>query len=209
MLNLLAACQKYEMASVQSFIRAEVSGEAFPVPKETEAFGAYAIASAKKLIPEMESAALLTLKHPMTFESLGEGLRLFEGCALGDLVDFRRRCRDKFITCLDPTLVRSGTWVGCPDVMSLRDLQQERVLPRWLNKFLTQNQSDLELQKFTCSLDRFQPPRIYREYTTALEKHATCNSCLRMHLKIGIPFALEIHGRFEQARATVTHTSYL
>ena len=197
------------MASVQSFIRAEVSGEAFPVPKETEAFGAYAIASSKKLIPEMENAALLTLKHPMTFESLGEGLRLFEGRALRDLVDFRRRCRDKFITCLDPTLVPSGTWVGCPEVMSLRDLQQERVLPKWLNKFLTRNQIDLKRQKVTCSVDRFQAPSIYREYTTALEKHATCNSCLRMHLKIGPSFVWEIYGRFQQARANVTHSSYL
>lgn len=207
MLNLLAACQKYEMASVQSFIRAEVSSDAFPVPKETEAFGAYAIASAKKLIPEMENAARLTLEHPMTFESLGEGLRMFEGRALQDLFDFRRRCRDKFITCLDPTLVLSGTWVGCPEVMSLRDPQQERVLPIWLNKFLTQSQSDLELQKVTCSLDIF--PKIYLDYRIALAKHAKCISCLRMYLKIGSLFIVEIHGRFQQARTEVTHSSYL
>jgi hypothetical protein len=206
-LNLLAACQKYEMASVQSFIRAEVSSDAFPVPKKTEAFGAYAIASAKKLIPEMENAARLTLEHPMTFESLGEGLRMFEGRALRDLFDFRRRCRDKFITCLDPTLVLSGTWVGCLEVMSLRDPRQERVLPIWLNKFLTQSQSDLELQKVTCSLNIF--PKIHVDYHIALAKHATCISCLRMHLKFGLSFIVEIHSRFQQARTKVTHSSYL
>jgi hypothetical protein len=91
-LYLLAACQKYEMASVQSSIRILVKCGEFPVPKGTEAFAAYAIASAKMLIPEMENAARLTLDFPMTFENLGEGLRLFEGSALHDLASFRKSC---------------------------------------------------------------------------------------------------------------------
>ena len=111
------------MVSVQSFIRAEVSRGASPAPKGAEAFPAYAIASAKGLIPEMENAARLTLDHPMTFEILGEGLRLFEGWALRDLVNFRKRCRDNLITCLDSFLEvqppgPSSIWVGCPEVMS-------------------------------------------------------------------------------------------
>ncbi len=57
MLHLLAACQKYEMASIQSFIRAEVNRGEFPALKGDEAVAAYAIASAKDLLPEMESAA--------------------------------------------------------------------------------------------------------------------------------------------------------
>ena len=78
------------MISVQSFIRAEVRHEASLAPKGAEAFSAYAIAAAEGLIPEMEDAALLTLIYPMTFETLGEGLRLFQGWALRDLVDFRK-----------------------------------------------------------------------------------------------------------------------
>ena len=78
---MLAACQKYEMAFVQSYIRAEVSHGVFPTPKGTEVFAEYAIASAKGLALEMESTAQQTLDHPMTFEVLGEGLRLFEGWA--------------------------------------------------------------------------------------------------------------------------------
>ena len=92
-LYLLAACQKYEMALAQSSIRTEISRGLSPVPKGDETFRAYAIASAKDLIPEMENAARLTLDHPMTFELLGEGLRLFEGRALRRLVNFRRHCR--------------------------------------------------------------------------------------------------------------------
>jgi hypothetical protein len=94
-LNLLGACQKYDMASVQSYIRLQVKWEEFPAPKGTEAFAAYAIARAKGLIPEMEHAARLTLNYPMTFEKLGEGLRLFEGSALRDLASFRKRELEK------------------------------------------------------------------------------------------------------------------
>jgi hypothetical protein len=120
-LYLLAACQKYEMAPVQSFIRVGVGRGEFPAPEGVEAFTAYAIASAKVLIPEMENAARLTLDHPMTFEILGEGLRLFERWALRDLVNFRKRCRDNLVTCLDSFLDAqppgpSSIWVGCGSI---------------------------------------------------------------------------------------------
>jgi len=89
-LYLLAACQKYEMASVMSSIRAKVKLGEYPAPKGAEAFLAYAIASGKGLIPEMENAARQTLGHPLSFEIIGEGLRLLEGWALRDLVSFRK-----------------------------------------------------------------------------------------------------------------------
>ncbi|KAF8491478.1 hypothetical protein F5888DRAFT_1052804 [Russula emetica] len=100
-LYLLAACQKYEMASVQLTIRGKVNCGEFPGPKGTDAFAAYAIASSKELIPEMEKAARQTLDHSMTFEALGKGLRLFEGWALRDLANFRRRCSDNLSVCFD------------------------------------------------------------------------------------------------------------
>jgi hypothetical protein len=116
-LYLLAACQKYEMASVQSYIRAEVSHGVFPTPKSAEVFSAYAIASGKGLIPEMENAARQTLDHPMTFEVLGEGLRLFEGWALRDLVNFRKRYRDDLMSCFESFLKIKGSqfdiWASC------------------------------------------------------------------------------------------------
>ena len=198
------------MFSVQSFIRVKVSRKAFPAPKGAEAFTAYAIASAKKLIPEMGNAARQTLDHPMTFESLGEGLRLFEGWALGDLFDFRRRCRDMFVTCLHSfyrSLVSSSAWVGCPEVMPLRDPREKRVLPRWLNQLLSRNENDLKLQKITCPLDIYL--RIEREYGMAIEKHASCNFCLRMHLKSFLSFCLDLRESFAEVRDKVTHLFYL
>ncbi len=88
---LLAACQKYDMESIQSNIRAEIKLGRFPAPVEAEAFRACAIAGSLGLVPEMKNAARLTLGYPVTFESLGEGLRLFKGRTLCDLVRYRKR----------------------------------------------------------------------------------------------------------------------
>ena len=86
---LLAACQKYEMESVQSSIRFAIKHGKFPAPVKAEGFSAYAIASGMGLVPEAEDAARLALGQPMTFESLGEGLRSFKGRAVCDLIRYR------------------------------------------------------------------------------------------------------------------------
>ncbi|KAH9022501.1 hypothetical protein EDB84DRAFT_1402553 [Lactarius hengduanensis] len=88
---LLAACQKYDMESVQSIIRAGIKLGTFPAPVEAEAFRACAIASSLGLALELENAARLTSGLPMTFESLGEQLRSFKGRALCDLLRYRKR----------------------------------------------------------------------------------------------------------------------
>ncbi|KAH9009131.1 hypothetical protein EDB85DRAFT_2163220 [Lactarius pseudohatsudake] len=87
---LLAACQKYDMESVQSNIRDWIKLGRFPGPVEAEAFRACAIAGSMGLDPELEDAARLTLRYPMTFESLGEQLRSFNGRALYDLIRYRK-----------------------------------------------------------------------------------------------------------------------
>ena len=86
---LLAACQKYDMVSIEQEIRDKVKLGKFPTPVKAQAFSAYAIASSMGLSTEMEHAARLTLGQPMTFESLGEGLRSFKGQALCELVRYR------------------------------------------------------------------------------------------------------------------------
>ena len=86
---LLSACQKYDMISIQSYIRDEVKLGRFPAPVRAQAFGAYAIASSMDLVPEMEHAARLTIGQPLTFKSLGECLRSFKGPALFELIRYR------------------------------------------------------------------------------------------------------------------------
>ncbi len=205
-LHLLAACQKYEMDSIQSLIRTKVKSEEFPAPKGTEAFVAYAIASGKGLIPEMEKAARLTLDHPMTFETLGEGLRLFEGWALRDLANFRGRCFDNVVEFFDSYLDvgpsgPSSIWVGCPEVMPTSETcQQSRALPTWLNEFLSRSQGDLELHKFT------QPilTDIWLKYFKAQRTHVDCNFCMRVQAMYALGYISRLNKHLQQVVDKVT-----
>jgi hypothetical protein len=202
------------MTSVQSSIRAGINRGEYPAPRGAEVFTAYAIASAKDLIPEMENAAHQTLNHRMSFVVIGEGLRFFQGGALRDLVSFRRRCRDNIVTCLDLFLEvqprgPSRIWVGCPEVMitraSLDKNQQNRVLPKWLNRLLTGIQSDLKL-RFIRPLNVFS--RIRGEYFTALLNHDTCDFCATVHDKKGSAFLEDLEGRLAKALNKVPHPFY-
>ena len=78
------------MESVQFSIRAMVKSGTFPAPAAADSFSTYAIASSMGLVPEMEDAARLISDQPITFESLGEGLRSFKGRVLYDLIRNRR-----------------------------------------------------------------------------------------------------------------------
>ena len=50
---LVAACQKYETVSIQSYIRAELNRRTFHTLIEAKAFSVYAIAGGMQLIQEM------------------------------------------------------------------------------------------------------------------------------------------------------------
>jgi len=202
-LDLLAACQKYDMAQVQSFIRTEVNRGIFPAPVGTEVFRAYAIAGGKGLIPEMEKAACLTLDHPMTFETLGEALRLFDGCALRDLARFRRRCRDNLIMCLKSFLEikttgpSSSGYVGC---YSCRASSSSRWEHNWLRQVISQY-NDSKKQLFTDPLPT--PSNIRGQYLKALPSYSTathCNYCGTTRAANNDPtFSTELESKLAQA----------
>ena len=174
-LDLLAACQKYDMVQVQSSIRERVHWGKFPTPGGTEHFSAYAIARSKGLIPEMEKAARWTLYQPMTFGTLGEGLRLFKGSALRDLAQFRKRGRDNLVTCLESYLDvhapgPSSIWLGCPEVVPKRspsDSSPQGVFPGWLCQFISRLNNNLKLRAFTDSISNLRMT-LDEEYSTAL-----------------------------------------
>ena len=77
------------MESIQLDIRDKVECGTFPAPDKAQAFSAYALANSFGLTPEMEQTARLTLDQPITFQSLGDGSRLFEGRSLCELVRYR------------------------------------------------------------------------------------------------------------------------
>jgi BTB/POZ domain len=203
-LYLLAACEKYDMDRVQSVIRAEVDRGIFPSPAGREVFGAYSIASDKGLAPEMEAAARLTLDYPLTYEALGEELRLFEGPALCHLARFRKRCTDNLIACLKSFVKAdapgpSKIWVGCPSVTSPGYHSTSAVFPTWLTQGLSWD--DLKLQVFTHPLPT--PSSIRGRYMTAIQSHDKCNFCLRMHAKEGSAFCAELESKLASARDKV------
>ena len=200
---LLAACQKYDMTSIQSHVRSEIKLGTFPAPFEAESFTAYAIASKTGLIPEMENAARLTLGYPMTFESLGEALRSFEGRALCDLVSYRKRCRDSLVSCVDSYFsVRSRCqiWVGCREPFPQNGVPVNSRDPPtgWLNRFFSGQSVELK-NCFTHAIS--SPAAILEEYRTALKNHHSmnCTSCFRAHAMEGETFCRELEDQLTQA----------
>jgi BTB/POZ domain len=215
-LYLLAACQKYDMGQIQAFIRDEVSRGRFPTPVGAEVFGAYAIASGKRLIPEMENAARLTLDHPMTLETLGEKLQLFEGSALYDLARFRKRCRDNLVTCLhsflNPRILQLDIWMSCTNsrVHSYKSGQGHS--PSWLTDFFKQRLTDLD-QAFVKPL--LNPLNIRKEYMSALQTHTMasnqdifCVACILVHSIKGETFCTELENRLAKAITKVRDTNF-
>jgi len=206
-LYLLAACQKYDMVSAQSFIRAEVSRGGFPAPTGVEAFSAYAIASGKKLIPEMENAARQTLKHPMTSEVLGEGLRLFEAWALRDLASLRKRCRDSLVACFESFLKLGqppfNIWTPCTDDSYLTSSNKNGYSPAWLTELF---QKHLHDSREAFSKPLFNPRSIRGEYLSALKTHLNslnCVSCTKVHSLNGESFCKALEDKLTQALSEV------
>ena len=204
-LYLLAACQKYEMDAVQSSIRAKVSQGEYPAPKGTEAFSAYGISSRKGLIPEMEKAARQTLDHPMTFEILGESMRLFEGWMLRDLIDFRMYYRESLHGCFRSFLDNEGSqlniWIYCdhnnpssPTHMS----NANGFLPSWVAELYYKHLYELQ-EVFSKPL--INPQSIRGEYLSALQAHMTsygCVPCAVVHIEKGEAFCKYLEDRLTQ-----------
>ena len=181
-LALLAAAAKYDMDTIRSSVRAEISRNGLFSSTCSGVFHVYAVAYLKQLIPEMVMAARLTLGPPLTFESLGDALQSFEGQALSDLVDFRLRSIRKFSGLLsDWNTGPSNIWTSCPmakskdgtsiDISWFEDLQW-RVIE--------------EVESFTYAVPTSQ--KLYDEYLKALQSHikeTDCQFCMNAHVMEG------------------------
>ncbi|KAI9441849.1 hypothetical protein H4582DRAFT_2074020 [Lactarius indigo] len=205
-LALLAAAQKYDMAAVQSSIRAEIARRPPPTLDGVLAFGAYAIASNSGLRPEMEMAARLTLDRPMTFEYLGDELRLFEGRALRELASFRKGCRDNLVSCIESFLSINGgpskIWVDCPKRPKNPSPKTSPppTLPTWVHNLFSPLIEELK-QAFTSPL--IKPSSIREKYLEALRKHAApdlCTFCLGVHALKGESYCTQLEKALAQAR---------
>jgi hypothetical protein len=199
-LNLLSTCQKYDMTTVQSSIRAEISRRGLLSPTGAEAFRLFAVASKKGLIPEMETTALITLDCPLTFEFLGDALRSFEPWALRKLARFHQYCRVNLVSRLR-SLSREDlhVWVGCPKANS-------GSLPDWLSNILFQFD---KLVTFANPLPFANPASFREKYLVALQAHIRendCAFCTKIHTLNGEDFCPKIGGDW---RRHGTYTIYL
>jgi len=201
-LALLIVCQKYDMSTVQSSIRAEASLKGLLSPTGADSFRLFAIASREELIPEMEVAALRTLDYPMTFEFLGDILELFEPWALRKLARFHQYCRVSLVSCLRILWDRGTTrWGGCPKrgeppAPSIPLPHYAWPLPGWLNQIFSTR---------IFKLSTFEHPlrsSFREEYLVALQAHVReddCSVCMKIHALHGEGFCTEVENRLAQA----------
>ena len=195
-LALLAATEKYDMGAVRSLIRAEVSRRGLLSPTDSAGvFHMYAVACNKRLIPEIDTAARLSLNYPLTFESIGEALRLFDGWALRGLADFRLRCADELESrkklFSDRKNGPSKIWAGCPS-------STNPLYPfLWLDEIFW----NFGRYRFADSLPTFVQFR--HKFLAALQDHIyvkDCHYCLRVYTLQGEGYCAEMSKVLELPR---------
>jgi hypothetical protein len=195
-LGLLAVSHKYDMASVQSSICAEMKNKNLHPLTAAATFRAYGFASTKGLTQEMENAARLSLEYPMTLESMGDGLATFGRWEVRNLARYRTRCRDSLVSCLESLLNSrlppSNIWVGCPNTSSAG-------IVLWLQTLLSGHITKLR-NTFTHGL--LKPSSLRAEYLVALQAHVTqmdCAFCSKVHVFHGETFCVQLNKKLTKA----------
>ncbi|KAH9006367.1 hypothetical protein EDB86DRAFT_3035804 [Lactarius hatsudake] len=135
-LSLLSACQKYQMDSTATRIRALMRARTPPLFTAENCFRAYGIARRYHLEEEALLSARLTLERRMTFEACGEDLRFLSGADLFRLCGYRNECTKAAKDCMnDVTDYRPPPipFVRCSGSAHIGDYDADELLsvPRW------------------------------------------------------------------------------
>src|SRR5216684_543168 len=143
----------------------------------------------------MASSARLTLGYPLTFKTLGDVLWSFEGWALRELVNFRRRSISNFFSnlrsfsnCIEGP---SKIWVGCPATKAGSNLGDDARLPFWLYSGLWTVRT-LPGDKFAQTIPT--AAQLCDDYLHAFQGHVKdkdCLFCLRVHALEGEKYCEE------------------
>ena len=134
-LSLLSACQKYQVDSTATRIRALIKART-PLFTVANSFRAYGIASRYHLEEEALCAARLTLERKMNFDTCGEDLRFISGADLSRLFAYRNECTRVAKDCVNKMIDHktpppaSG---GCSKPVNIGkyDTQELQSVPRW------------------------------------------------------------------------------
>jgi hypothetical protein len=209
-LTLLAACQKYDMTTALTSIRAEVSRRELLSPTSTEHFRVFAIACRKRLIPEMKAAALLTLTSPgsLSFVYIGSHMRYFESWAMLDLFLFHQRWKDSVTSChvafFDIRNGPSKIWVDCPTPRPCKRqpsgeyLADRPSLPTWFDEvFASQSFKQGTVVFPSITRSSFRPG-----YLKALRGHISktdCSFCMKTHTLKGEEYCVDFENPLARA----------
>ena len=134
-LSLLSTCQKYQMDSTATRIRALIKAGT-PLFTVTNSFRAYGIASRYCLEEEALSAARLTLERTMDFNTCGEDLRFISGADLSRLFVYRNECTRVAKDCINKMIDHktpplSSSSCSRPVNIGKYDTKALQSVPRW------------------------------------------------------------------------------
>ena len=175
-LSLLSACQKYQMDSTATRIRASIKART-PLFTPANSFRAYGIASRYHLEEEALCAARLTLECTMNFNTCGEDLRFISGADLSRLIDYRNECTrvakdciNKMIDHKTPPLPSSSC--SKPVNIGKYDTQELQSVPRWWHSHFISRVEDRPSPKTVTD-------RLAFEHAIASHRASSwCSSCL-------------------------------
>ena len=135
-MELLAVAQKYEMNSVLSHIRGAVALQDPPLLRLETAFHVYFLAQQYGLHQEAVQAARVTLRFPMTIESLGDKLDFagMTGAYLHELWKYHKQVRRELKSAF-LEFIKSGLPVDVKSLMCSRPYYGSSS-PQWLHDYV-------------------------------------------------------------------------
>ena len=175
-LSLLSACQKYQMDSTATRIRALIKAGTQPFTA-TNSFRAYGIASRYCLEEEALSAARLTLERTMNFDTCGEDLRYISGADLSRLFVYRNECTRVAKDCINKMIDHktpplSSSTCSRPVKIGKYDTKELQSVPRWWHGHFLSRIAEQPSPKTVCDRQAFEQ---------AIAPHrdtSWCSSCL-------------------------------
>ncbi|KAF8271134.1 hypothetical protein EI94DRAFT_1658019 [Lactarius quietus] len=175
-LSLLSACQKYQMDSTASRIRASIKARTslFTV---TNSFRAYGIASRYCLEEEALCAMQLTLERPMNFDACGEDLGFISGGALYRLFVYHCKCKKVAKDCINQMIDHkapppSSSRCSKPVNIGKYDTKALQSVPRWWHGHFLARVEDQPSPKTVT--DRLA----FERAITSHRDVSRCSSCL-------------------------------
>ncbi len=204
-MELLAVAQKYQMDSLMTHIRGAIARLDPPFIRPETAFHVYFLAQQHELHQEALQAARVTLRLPMTIESLEDKLGFpgLTGAYLHELWKYHQRVRTNLKSCLFKFRIS-----GLPDdVKGLRCLlphysySHSQAFPQWVDNYIE------SIAEAPHLFDLIEFENVWARHIQENYRPSGNCSCVRISSQVIRAFweALTaiVHGMIEKVRRTV------